>query len=72
MKKLFLALATLMAIGSLTGCGTTQTAPTAQNSDRYEAWVDKEKVAAIESAARSHSVKVYWMQYPTKKDTTIK
>lgn len=68
MKKLFLTLATLLAIGTLSGCGTTQN--TAQHSNRFDAAVDNEKVAAVERAASSHGVKVYWMQYPIKKTKT--
>jgi len=43
------------------GCSSLPSAPAADNG------IDKEKVAAIEGAARRFGVQVYWVNYPQKR-----
>lgn len=50
------------AFGLLGGCASTAQQSADSNVDSY-------KVAAIERAAASNGVRVYWIHYPLKKST---
>jgi uncharacterized protein YceK len=59
---------TLLALATtaiaLTGCATTAT------SAGYKDNIDYAKTSAIENAAQRYGVKVYWLNYPQKRQTT--
>lgn len=60
MKRLLLSLSPV-ALLALGGCASVS--PTTAATDD----IDKERVAAIEAAARSTGVQVHWVNYPRKK-----